>query len=438
MANLLDTPMTVYLISPHGKTAPPPNDTNTFTVPKNMHIIGQGFRRDTWFYHRPEPQYAHQKSFSGIRHVWQNNVNPKYSMNEIIDRILPDTYIGTQYGGRTLDDLAYYPPGCNIRNLQLSRDYNSYNIDGIFKIGTRQPAALYNIMPAPAGVYQAPDNYSNLPKKYDPAYVGADKIVVPGLGYIARNDLNSCIQFIKTNESEFEQIVVLVLACASEHGYILPVYSEHEGTIVPGNRHNTIYTSNSDNDRITKVFFNNPHFRAEINYMFQNNIFINEALHPIISAPLANGLALYRSKMAFNSLVRRINNPTTYLILRNNLITQVNDAGLAAEIASGIPFRSFKVPKNYNRYFFTPSNGIIQFFCAFNPDIHEPGRPIPFPEKYDGVIEITNYPLPAGVPAPDAAPAPVGEALVNNDMYGGYYKKYLKYKSKYLQLKNKI
>lgn len=428
MANLLDTPMTVYLISPHGKTAPPPNDTNTFTVPKNMHIIGQGFRRDTWFYHRPEPQYAHEQLFSGIRHVWQNNVNPKYSLNEVIDRLLPDTYIGTQHGGRSLDDLAYYPPGCNIRNLELSRDPHRFNIDGIFKIGTRQPSALYRINPAPLGVYQAPDNYTNLPKKYDPAYVGADKVVIPGINYIERNDLNSCIQFIKRNESEFEQIVVLVLACASEQGYALPVYSANEGTITPNNRHNTVYTCNSDDSKITKIFFNSPNFRQSINYILQNNLLINEALHHLIARPIAEGVPIYRSKMAFNSLVRRINNPTTYLILRNNLITQVNDAQLAIEIASGVPFRSIKVPKNYNRYLFTPSTSDIQFLCAFNPDIHEPDRPIPLPEKYEGVIEITNYPLPAA--------AQVGEALMNENLYGGYYKKYLKYKSKYLQLKN--
>ena len=435
MANLLDTPMTVYLITPHGKTAPPPNDTNTFTVPKNIHIIGQGFRRDTWFYHRPEPEYADEQLFSGIRHVWKTNVNPKYSMTDVIDRILPDSYIGTEYGGRTLDDLAYYPPGCNIRNLQLTRDSNSYNIDGVFKIGTRQPSVLYNVIPAPHGIVQSASNYTNKPKKYDPVYVGADKVDVPGLGYLPNNDLNSCIQFIKRNESEFEQIVVLVLACASEQGYALPVYSEHEGRIVPNNRHTTVYTSNSDNDRINKVFFNNRHFRREINYIFQNNILINEALHPLIARPLADGTSLYRSKLAFNSLVRRIANPTTYLILRNNSITQVNEDQFIDEIATGNPFRSIKVPKNYNRYLFTPSTGDIQFFCAFNPDNHEPARPIPLPEKYDGAIEITNYPLP---PAAVPAAAPVGDALMNDNIYGGYYKKYLKYKSKYLQLKNDI
>jgi hypothetical protein len=112
MDDLLDKKLSTYIITPHGTTMP--GDENTSTIPDNIHVFAQGVRADTMY--ASHPAYEVDKPrFSGIRFLWKESVDNKYSINQIIDNKMKETMMDDGSYNR----YAYFPPGSKIRNLRL-------------------------------------------------------------------------------------------------------------------------------------------------------------------------------------------------------------------------------------------------------------------------------------------------------------------------------
>lgn len=453
--DLLDIKLSTYMITPHGATMP--GDANTTTIPDNMHVFAQGVRKDTYYKSRVGYEVA-QPRFSGIRYLWKEAQHNKYSINDLID---------TQMKLSGLDDpsynrYAYFPPGSKIRNLRLTRDIEAYNIDGVFKLGEKKPCALLRQDPI----------YFAGPKSYDPAQAGEPgKPAIPGIParagvpaipgfpavppipaspaqanntgqpYLVDNQTKTAITFIANHGNKDEQKIVLILSCASDHREAGQSYglSAGEGELQAGTIQNTAYDSTAKEDKITKVpFLPQANLKSNIKYILEHNILYNNILHigidrPIPCVPLRAGGELcfrFRSKKAFNSLLNRTNkvrNPSPnpedpeyiepeYLLIRDGNIEGILERDIATKV---IPYTLVKIPTGFNRYLYSPNYNMIQFFKAYNPDT---GAIMVPPEN-----PFTPVVAPVVLPGPVGAPGILG---------GSYYDKYLKYKNKYLTIKN--
>ena len=414
--DLLNKKLSLYMISPHGGASP--GDRNSLVVPNNIHVFAQSYRKDT--YYTPHPTYdVAQSRFSGIRYIWKEKTDKKYSINDLLINIMRDTgMVDDSYY-----DYAYYPPGCSIRNLTLSRDSSSYNIDGIFKIGDQKPCALLKIMPGVAGL--PADDFTYKSKIYDVGQPNYD----PTIPILDINDTTNAIGFIKKHGDIDEEKIILILACASEPGRKRPTPFAGEGDIQKGNLKNTIYHSKADPTKLNKIDLNRDYSHlAKINYILENNVLYNDRLHinidiPIDCDPIVAGILCFkfRSRKSFNSLLRKIKsfesplNPEerllpTHLLIKDGNIKQINESMLATEV---LPYTLIKIPYGFNKFLFSPTYNMIQFFKSYEND---------------------NDPLTIAPISPTSILEPVvGQVVAKNG--GNYYEKYLKYKLKYINIK---
>jgi hypothetical protein len=414
-ADLLDKKLSLYMISPHGGASP--GDRNSLVVPKNIHVFAQSYRKDTYYNPRIGYDVANPR-FSGIRYIWKEKIDKKYSINDLLTNIMHDTgMVDDSYY-----DYAYYPPGCSIRNLTLSRDSSSYNIDGIFKIGDQKPFALLKIMPGVAGL--PADDFTYKSKIYDHGQPNYD----PTIPVLDTNDTTSAIGLLKDHGDTDEEKIILILACASEPGRRRPTPFAGEGDIQKGNLKNTIYHSKADPTRLNKIDLNrdNSHL-AKIRYILENNVLYNDRLHinidiPIECDPIVAGILCFkfRSRKSFNSLLRKIKpfsviNPEdeprlpTHLLIKDGNIKQINESMLTTEI---LPYILIKIPKGFNKFLFSPTYNMIQFFKSYEND---------------------NDPLTIAPISPSTVEPVVGPVVAK--VGGNYYEKYLKYKLKYINIK---
>jgi len=413
--DLLNKKLSLYMISPHGGASP--GDRNSLVVPKNIHVFAQSYRKDTYYNSRIGYDDANPR-FSGIRYIWKEKIDKKYSINDLLTNIMHDTgMVDDSYY-----DYAYYPPGCSIRNLTLSRDSSSYNIDGIFKIGDQKPCALLKIMPGADGLPE--DDFTHKRKIYDYGQPNYD----PTIPILDTNDTTSAIRLIKDHGDTDEEKIVLILACASEPGRRRPTPFAGEGDIQKGNLKNTIYHSKADPTRLNKIDLNRDHSHlAKIKYILENNILYNDRLHinidvPIECDPIVAGILCFkfRSRKSFNSLLRKIKpflviNPEdepklpTHLLIKDGNIKQIDEAMLATEV---LPYTLIKIPKGFNKFLFSPTFNMIQFFKSYEND----NDPLTIAPILPSIVEPVLGPVVAKVG-------------------GNYYEKYLKYKLKYINIK---
>ena len=81
MEDLLERKLSTYILVAHGTTTP--GDNNTYTIPKNMHLMVQSERVATSF--SPRDDYECSKPiFSGIRYLWQKAKDDKFSITDLI------------------------------------------------------------------------------------------------------------------------------------------------------------------------------------------------------------------------------------------------------------------------------------------------------------------------------------------------------------------
>jgi hypothetical protein len=127
--SFLDKKMKLYMIFAHG-TVGVKNDRDTFQISKNLHVIGQSYR-DITYVNKTLEDPTH---FSSIRSFLRNTVQAFFSIKETINtplKYMIDNWI----------DFGYFPPGCNMRNLDLYRD-DIDNPTGLFEIGEKKPFVL--------------------------------------------------------------------------------------------------------------------------------------------------------------------------------------------------------------------------------------------------------------------------------------------------------
>jgi hypothetical protein len=411
MTTLLDYKLSTYIITPHGVTKR--GDSNTTTVPKNCHIFAMGVHEDTYFSNPigdPVEDY-----FQGIRNLWKTTLEKKHSINQVIDNLILSTGLRNDAEKNIYNKFAYYPPGCLIRNLRLVRDRGAYpgNIDGIFKLGDQIPCALITKGPL--------DN----PKEYDsPEY---NKLYRFG-------ETKDAFKFIKTHEDEYEQKIIIVLACAGEAPEEpLKGFAAGEGKLID-NINRTIYDSIIKQSEIKFIkFFPNLEVRKrEINYILEHNLAFNQKLHisidiPIRCIPKKEGKAIgelcfkFRSKRSFNMLLTPIKKIKTIMKTRGGeviegLITPtyflIKDKKIYTIVASNItdfelPYTLIKIPKDFESYLYSPTYDMVQFFNNYKDD-----TPFITPPESPGKL------IPSGI------------------LGGYYYNKYLKYKNKYLTIKD--
>lgn len=430
MYPLFNNKMPLYLFTAHGVVTSKNDQTkgNTVEIPKNFHIFGQGHRRVMSFSRGPDFEGVsfYDQAFNTIRYLWKKSKSLEYSFNDLFSSILPSLRINSvdetkkdAYGSWLtipgFTDVAYFPPGCIMRNLQFSRDKRNIEVEGIFRIGNSTPLTVLSFdQSKDVGRLSTDYSYKNkLPHDVDPK--------IPKL---KRNDLSECIQFIKKLHPNNEQIMILILACAVEEGYVSnvkypkPDFSTWEGTIQPEHFHNKIYSSLADNSKITKIFLENKGtnlYKNNIHYILENNILYNETLHHNIHLPI-NSLNpkhyKFRSYEAFNSLLRHIvPNPTnitsshneyvkTHIHINGNITNPITFNEYSNLIIQNKPFNAVRIPLNYKRYLYTPSTQTIEFFNPYpntivnsNVEIVPGVRQIDIaPDRYNGQITKINFP----------------------------------------------
>jgi len=465
-SNLLDRKLSTYIVSPHGVTTA--GDSNTFVVSKNMHVFCMTFRRQTFF---QDPTPGGHDHFRGIRNVCYNYIDKKYSINQVIDKIIPDTFLTAD----AKSAFAYYPPGSTIRNLKLSRDWNNFtNIDGVFKIGDKYPIGV--IKPNRIGQI---DSSSGLPFYPPRDRVPDDKLSVdstPANAAITQavkrwdldnpanihplnnfprkwlkfNNLKSVFDIITENGDKEEEKIILVLSCA-EAIPGPPEYSTNERMITAQNLLDGNFRSDANPDKLCAVLFQNPNFKEDICYLLENNIRFNERLHIGIEKPIhyfnpeEDLKFLYRSRKSFNSLLTQIPGRMggvlpKYLIIKDN---QINYCTRDEVLQIELPFIIIKVPDGYKKFLYSRDIDFVQFSQSFG-DAGDQSltAPVGFlqvphifanPTNIGRILEeaAAEQAAPAGATPAGAAPAATHSQLINE-----YYTKYLKYKQKYLQLKN--
>ena len=483
-SNLLDRKLSTYIVSPHGVTTA--GNSNTFVVSKNMHVFCITFRRQTFF---QDPNPGGHDHFRGIRNICFNYIDKKYSINQVIDKIIPDSFLTDA----AKSAFAYYPPGSTIRNLTLSRDWNNItNIDGVFKIGDKYPIGI--IKPNRIGQI---DPSSGLPFHPHRDRVADDALSVdtPADAAITQavkrwdldnpanihplnnfprkwlkiNNLKSVFEIVSENGDREEEKIILVLSCAGATPGP-PAYSTNERMITAQNLLEGNFRSDANPDKLCAVLFQNPNFKEDICYLLENNIRFNERLHIGIEKPIhyfnpeEDPLRfLYRSRKSFNSLLTQIPGRMggvrpKYLIIKDHKISYcTRDEVLHIEL----PFIIIKIPDGYKKFLYSRDIEFVQFFQSFgdtgDQSLTAPIGMLQVPHIFANPMNIrvileepaqaVAAPV-AGAPAPVAAapvpeqavpvvgPQPPAPSTTHLQLISEYHKKYLKYKQKYLQLKN--
>lgn len=466
-SNLLDRKLSTYIVSPHGITTA--GHSNTFVISKNMHVFCITFRRQT-FFHDPTP--GGHDHFRGIRNICYNYDDKKYSINQVIDKIIPDSFLTDA----AKSAFAYYPPGSTIRNLRLSRDWNNVtNIDGVFKIGDKYPIGIIkpnrigqidpssglpfnphrdrvpddilsiDSTPANAAITQAVKKWDlDNPSNVNPLNEFPRK-------WLEFNNLKSTFKIIAENGDREEEKIILVLSCA-EATRGPPEYSTNERMITAQNLLESNFRSDANPDKLCAVLFQNPNFKEDICYLLENNIRFNEKLHIGIEMPIhqfnpeEDEKFLYRSRKSFNSLLTQIPGRIggvrpKYLIIKDNKINYcTRDEVLYTEL----PFIIIKIPDGYKKFLYSRDIDFVQFSQSFG-DAGD--QSLTAPVGFLQVPHIFANPTNIGRILEEAAPigaspvgaSPVGAApaaATHSQLINEYYTKYLKYKQKYLQLKN--
>jgi len=464
--SLLDRKLSSYIVTPHGDTTV--GDANTFTVGKNLHVFCMAFRRKTYF---TDP-LRRGDHFNGIKDILYLYKDSKYSINQIIDKIMSESYLTED----AKSGFAYYPPGSTIRNLKLTRDYNRIsNVDGVFKIGTPQMLGVIKpnrigeidkitgcpIIPLAARARPDIDPTDNsgsgaemaikvAVKRWDldnpdPAF-SLEKFPRKWLQY---NNLQSAFNIVNQDgERDEEEKIILVLSCAGATPGP-PEYSNNEKMFTAQNLLESTFRSDANPDKLCAVLFKNPNYKKDICYLLENNLRFNERLHFGIEKPLPilnpedTNRYLYRSKVAFNKLLTKVPGriggaKSEYIVIKDNDINYCTKDGLKAIT---FPFTLIKIPDGYNKFLFSREINFIQFFKSF-PEESKAEREATLAAV--GTEEI----VPIGmlqVPHIVANPACIAEIMAEHPVAAGpvghiqllneYSKKYLKYKQKYIVLK---
>jgi len=462
-SNLLDRKLSTYIVSPHGVTSIGPN--NTFVVSKNMHVFCITFRQQTFFL---DPNAGGHDHFRGIRNICYNYIEKKYSINQVIDKIMPESFLRNS----ARSAFAYYPPGSTIRNLKLSRDWNNvFNIDGVFKIGDKYPIGV--IKPNRIGQIdpnsglpfhphrdRVPDDTLSVDstpehaaitqaiKRWDLDNPQSSNIDFPRK-WLEFNNLKSAFKIIAENEDKEEEKIILVLSCA-EATPGPPAYSTNERMITAQNLLESNFRSDANPDKLCAVLFQNPNFKEDICYLLENNIRFNERLHIGIEMPIhqfnpeEDLKFLYRSRKSFNSLLtqipgRREGRPK-YLIIKDN---KINYCTRNEVLQIKFPFIIIKVPDGYKKFLYSRDIDFVQFSQSFgdagDQSLTAPIGFLQVPHIFANPLNIDKIleePVAEQVVAPAAAGAAAAATATHSQFINEYYAKYLKYKQKYLQLKN--
>jgi len=467
--SLLDRKLSSYIVTPHGNTTV--GDANTFTVGKNLHVFCMAFRRKTYF---TDPVAGRSDYFKGIRDILYSYKDSKYSINQIIDKIMPESYLTED----AKSGFAYYPPGSAIRNLKLTRDFNRIdNVDGVFKIGTPQMLGVIKpnrigeidkitgcpIIPLTARVRPDIDPTDNsgsgdemaikvAVKKWDldnpdPAF-NLEKFPRKWLQY---NDLQSAFNIVNQNgERDEEEKIILILSCAGATPGP-PEYSNNEKMFTAQNLLESTFRSDANPDKLCAVLFQNPNYKEDINYLLENNLRFNERLHfgieqplPILNPETHIYRYLFRSKASFNKLLIKIPSridgaKSKFIVIKDNNIDYCTKDELKIKI---FPFTLIKIPDGYNKFLLSREINFIQFFKNFSEESKAQRDATLAAIGTESIIPML---APVGmlqVPHIVANPAciaeivgkaagPVGHIQLLNE----YSKKYLKYKQKYIVLK---
>ena len=454
--SLLDRPLRLYIIFAHGQAVYQGTQPKSIQVKKNMHIIGQTRRNLT---------YLH--TFQSVTNFWKTANKSHYSINEVYNILTP---ILT---ANTLNDFGYFPSGVHIRNLNLSRDYPDPRVHpmGVFQIGVKRPIAILKYDPTdmrrPNNILTdydigQPLNLRNeiLELKSNVAGGAGASGAAGAAGAAATiadsNTMYNAIDFIDRHGDQNEEKLIVVLACAGnapgaaalavgENGYTA---KESELTNSNGSPY---FCAMPDND-IRLIRFNEANFRNRIARILSNNLIFNNRLHLTIDQPIGPNLYMYRSTQSFNSLLTKITHQCTYLIINNikypgddmrlcNTSYDIIQTDDMQTLAANRNKTIIKIPAGYKFFLFSPVLQMIQFYNNFSGN-QKPGALLgappgatlaPAPEAAPGAAQDPGA---GGVPASlitAQMPIDVISNLISND---NYYDKYLKYKNKYLNIKN--
>jgi hypothetical protein len=257
----------------------------------------------------------------------------------------------------------------------------------------------------------------------------------------------NAIDFINKHGDQNEEKLIIVLACAGnapgaaalavgENGYTA---KESELT----NSDSSSYYCAMPNNDIRLIRFSEANFRNRIARILSNNLIFNNRLHLTIDQTIGPNLYMYRSTQSFNSLLTKVTHQCTYLIINNTKypeddmrlcntsydIIQTDDMQI---LAANRNKTIIKIPAGYKFFLFSPVLQMVQFYNNFSsgaPLGAPPGAalgPAPGPAPGSGAA-------PAPAPGPAQMPLDVISNLISND---NYYDKYLKYKNKYINIKN--
>ena len=189
---------------------------------------------------------------------------------------------------------------------------------------------------------------------------------------------------------------------------------------------------------IRRIRFDEPDYLDKIAKILTNNIKLNNTLHLKLIKPLDKinpsdlPTYIYRSNDSFNSLLTRLDPKMNYIYI-NRYNTDIT---FNKEYLDMPNYLVIKIPKGFSRIVYTHSYKLIQFFNPF-PQEAELGPPIDTPVILSDTPHLPVVPATPPLPVvPDTnPPKKLYSQVVGAKLLVDYYKKYLKYKNKYIQLK---
>ena len=258
---LLEKKIKLYMIAAHGGVLPvgDATDSDCFAVSKRLHIIGQTQRKGTLQNPVDPDANTDGAPFYPERWFWKKRDDELCTVRE-----LTTTVIGTLLSDESKKDYGYFPPGCLIRNLKLSRDKNPLVVDGIFEIGQKKP---FKVLKWEEGERRVPTEFDNAG-------------IHPEITQLKANTLLDAIKAIEEHGDPDVEKLVLVIACAVKAEGRKGI-SEKEGEVA--NFTDNIYHTNMPNEELKMVQFNEPEdaYLAKIAKLLTHNLMFNEKLYSI-------------------------------------------------------------------------------------------------------------------------------------------------------------